>query len=378
MNAVVAAYDILTPYGHGVAPFWKGLIAGRSAISRLKRFDTAAFQSRLAGTIPDLTYHQGTSLVLQSLQRLAGRAEDRIPTDARLLLATTTGEVDLLEQAVLCDEGDAQASGLDHLLRKTRDLFRLQTAGMVVSSACVSSTAAIALGAAAIRDEECDCVLVVACDAVTEFVFSGFSSLQALDPGGARPFDADRRGLSLGEGAGWLLMMSEARARREHAAWLGSVAGWGMSNDANHMTGPSRDGEGLARAIRGALRSGCCEADAVGFICAHGTGTVYNDAMEMKAFESVWTLPRPLFSAKGGLGHTLGAAGLIEAALTFTALQEKRIPPSVRLQQPDVAAAGWVTEAAVPLQAGTAISTNSGFGGVNAALLLHAPEGGQA
>ncbi len=378
MNALVTAYDIITPYGSGVERCWEGLLTGTSALSPVKRFENTTFHRQLAGTIPGLTYHEGDSLVLQSLQRLASRAEGSIPTDAKLLLATTTGEVDLLEQAVLHGKGDVQASGLDQLLRKTQDLFGLEDAGTVVSSACISATAAIAMGASAIRDGWCDCILVVACDAVTEFVFSGFSSLQALDPEGARPFDANRRGLSLGEGAGWLLLMSETRAKREQSVWLGSVTGWGLSNDANHMTGPSRDGEGLARAIRAALFSGGCETDDIDFICAHGTGTVYNDGMELKAFESVFQSPRPVFAVKGGIGHTMGAAGIIEAVLTCKAMQENVLPPTVRMQQPDALAAGWVTNAPLPLIADMAISTNAGFGGVNAALLLRGAEGGLA
>lgn len=370
MKAVVTDYDIITPFGCGTTPCWEGLLAGRSAIAELKRFDTAAFQSAVAGTIPDLSYHQGPSLVWQSFQRLAERAAGRIPSDARLILATTTGEVDLLERALLSGESVERAGSLDGTLRKTRDLFRLSNAGTLVSSACASSTAAIAIGAAAIRDGECDCALVVACDAVTEFVFSGFSSLQALDPQGARPFDAGRRGLSVGEGAGWMLLMSAERAEREHAEGLGRVAGWGMSNDANHMTGPARNGDGLARAIRAALRSAGCRQNEIGFICAHGTGTVYNDSMEMMAFDSLFDMPRPIFSVKGGIGHTMGAAGLIEAVLTFKALHENQIPPTVRLQVPDDLAVDWAAHDGLELPTEIALTTNSGFGGVNAALTL--------
>ncbi len=372
INVVATAYDLITPYGDGLEPCWSGLRSSVSALTRVDRFEASAFQSQLAGTVPGLSYRQGPSLVFQLLEKLFKSSGVNIPADARLLLATTTGEVDLLEQAVLSNSGSAQESGLVRLLEKTRALCGVQDSGTIISSACTSSAAAIALGASAIREGECDCVLVAACDAVTEFVFAGFSSLMALDPEGARPFDANRKGLSVGEGAGYLLLMSEERARREKRPILGTVTGWGLSNDANHMTGPSRDGTGLARAVRTALRLAETDEKEIGFICAHGTGTSYNDTMELLAFQSLFSSPRPLFSVKGGTGHTMGAAGLIETILTFQCLHEHCVLPTVRLQQPDEQAKGWVSAEAVPMAARTALSTNAGFGGVNAALVLTA------
>ena len=371
-KAVVTAYDLITPYGAGTEACWSGLLRGASALAPVDRFSTDAFQTRLAAIVPGLNYQQGASLVFQLLEQLFKTSGDAIPADAQLLLATTTGEVDLLEQFVLFDSGSLQDSGLERLLEKTRVLCGVEEGGMVVSSACISSTAAIAMGAAAIRDGVNDCVLVVACDAVTEFVFSGFSSLMALDPAGARPFDARRKGLSLGEGAGWILLMSEERARREKRPNLGLISGWGLSNDANHMTGPSRDGAGLARAIHMALRLADVDEHEIGFICAHGTGTAYNDTMEMLAFQSVFSSFHPLFSVKGGMGHTMGAAGLIETILTLKCFQEGCVLPTVRLQDPDELAAGWVSADALPTAARSALSTNAGFGGVNAALVLSA------
>lgn len=374
IKVVATASDLITPYGSGLDVCWFGLRSGETALSRVTRFNTAPFHSFWAGIIPGLTCHGGPSLVFQMLEKLFPTAGNFIPPDARLFLATTTGEIDLLEQCVLSGTDSTQESRLDRLLEKTRTLCGVRDGGMVVSSACISSTAAIALGAAAIRDGECDCVLVVACDAVTEFVFSGFSSLMALDPDGAHPFDADRKGLSVGEAAGWILLMSDERARRENRPILGTVDGWGLSNDANHMTGPSRDGAGLARAISTALRLAGADKKDIGFICAHGTGTPYNDNMELLAFRSLFPSPRPLFSVKGGMGHTMGAAGLIETILTFKCLREGCVLPTVRLRQPDELALGWASAEVQITSARTALSTNAGFGGVNAALILSTEE----
>jgi 3-oxoacyl-[acyl-carrier-protein] synthase II len=218
-----------------------------------------------------------------------------------------------------------------------------------------------------------DAVLVVAGDSVTEFVMAGFSTLMALDPEGARPFDRNRRGLTIGEAAGFALLMNENRARREGRPVLGEIAGWGLTNDANHMTGPSRDGGGLARAIRKALQMSGLAPAAIQSISAHGTGTSYNDAMEMKAFRQVFGASGtvPTYSVKGGIGHTMGAAGLVEALIAFESLRQRTVPPTVNLRQADEDAAGWATtQATATGRAAATLSTNSGFGGINVALVL--------
>jgi 3-oxoacyl-[acyl-carrier-protein] synthase II len=142
------------------------------------------------------------------------------------------------------------------------------------------------------------------------------------------------------------------------------------------MTAPSRDGDGLVRAIGQALALAGAAASDVAAVCAHGTGTVYNDAMEMSAFRRVWPDPRPVFSIKGGAGHTMGAAGLVEMLVGLRALREGIVPPTVGLRRAAEEDAAWVSPAARPPAAGgVLLSTNSGFGGVNSALALRAPRG---
>jgi 3-oxoacyl-[acyl-carrier-protein] synthase II len=222
-----------------------------------------------------------------------------------------------------------------------------------------------------IRDGERDCVLVVGCDNVSEFVAAGFASLMALDEDMARPFDRDRRGLSLGEAAAFMLLMSEHRASRENRPVLAEISGWGLTGDANHITGPARDGSGLALALRKALQSAGISSDEVGSISAHGTGTLYNDSMEMKAFRSVFAgKPLPTYSVKGGIGHTMGTAGLVDIIVAIKTLMERVVPPTVNLRQVDPEALGWVASEPQPYDADVTVSTNSGFGGVNCAVVL--------
>lgn len=373
MTACLVAAELLTPYGDGIDACWQGLLAGRSAISPVARFATQAFTSTQAATIKGLSYHAGESLVMQMLNPLLAQLAPQVPADSRLLLATTKGEIDLLEQALLTGKSDPAASIPTRLLEKVAALAGTDDPGTVLSAACTSSAAALARAAALIRAGQADSVLVVAGDAVTEFVYAGFASLMALDPAPARPFDRQRAGLTVGEAAAVALVMSEARARREGRPLLGTIAGWGLSDDANHMTGPSRDSAGLIRAISQALAAAGATAADIGLIGAHGTGTRYNDEMEMRAFRKLFGTPRPTWSVKGAIGHTMGAAGLVETLIALRALRDGVAPPTVNLVEADDDAAGWVAEQPRPVTARAALVTNAGFGGINSALVLRAP-----
>jgi 3-oxoacyl-[acyl-carrier-protein] synthase II len=243
---------------------------------------------------------------------------------------------------------------------------------MIISAACASASTAVARAAIMISAGRADCVLVIACDGITEFVFSGFSSLMALDRTASRPFDKGRSGLSLGEAAAYALIMSRNRALKEKREIVAEISGWGLSDDANHMTGPSRTSDGMIMALERALNSAGCHAEDISFISAHGTGTVYNDQMEMRAYRSVFAKePVPVYSIKGALGHTLGAAGLVETIIAAKALSERRVPPTVNLIDVDDDAIGWASPDSQDIRKGRkALITNAGFSGINAALVL--------
>jgi 3-oxoacyl-[acyl-carrier-protein] synthase II len=376
VKAVVVECDVLTAYGRGLDACWQGLLSGKTAISTVDRFETGACRTSQAGIIPFLDAGRPESLCMQMLESLFDGVHSRFPSDALTILASTTGEIDLLERNILHGEGDREESCLTNLLKKTQRLLGNRSEGFVISAACTSSAAAIVEAAALVGEGAEDSVLVVSCDAVTEFVFAGFSSLLALAEERATPFDRDCRGLTVGEAAACTLIMSEDRALREKRPILGEIAGWGMTNDINHMTGPSRDGQGLARAIEGALGQGRCGTDDVGSVCAHGTGTAYNDNMEMKAFRLVFgDLPVPVYSIKGGIGHTLGAAGLVELAVLLRSMEEGVAPPTVGCRNVIDDAVGWVSPAPQTLKdLPFALCTNSGFGGINTALLVRSRE----
>jgi 3-oxoacyl-[acyl-carrier-protein] synthase II len=371
MNPVIVEADMVTPYGRGLAACWDGLLSGASAIRPTERFGAARFLSDKAALVPNVESGDG-SRVRGLLKPLLQGLRPVTPSDTAVLLATTTAEMDLLERNILTGSPEADASRPQHLLTAVGDMLGAEGPSEVVSSACISSAAAVARAADMIRTGRREAAVVVGCDAVSEFVFAGFSTLMALSPDAARPFDRDRDGLTLGEAAVAALIMNSERAKRESRRILAEVLGSGLSCDANHMTGPSRDGAGLARAIGLALDSAGLSRDQVALVNAHGTGTVYNDAMEMKAFRTVFgDRVVPTYSIKGGVGHTMGAAGLLEILVTAESLRQGVAPASLGLREPDEDAAGWVVEEATEMPgACIGLSVNSGFGGVNSAVVL--------
>ena len=222
-----------------------------------------------------------------------------------------------------------------------------------------------------IASGEVESVLVYAADLVSEFVFSGFSALQALSDEPCRPFDQRRKGLTLGEAGIALLLMSESCAHRRGELPQAYVVGWGVANDAHHVTAPARDGCGLILATQQALKKARIKTSQIAAINAHGTGTIYNDAMELTAFNAVFgeSLP-PLHGVKGSLGHCLGAAGGVEIAIASRSLQQQLIPGTVGCLDAEAAGQGQLSSIPQKISGDYLLSSNSGFGGINATVIL--------
>lgn len=240
--------------------------------------------------------------------------------------------------------------------------------------ACASGTYAVAVAARWIERGEADVVVAGGTDLLCRFVVAGFNALKATTDL-PRPFDQARRGLALGEGAAVVILESAAHAEARSVAAPVRILGCGAAADAVHMTAPDREGRGAAEAMRAALAAAAIEPGAVDFVSAHGTGTVYNDAMEARAITAVFGRRGvAVNSIKGAIGHTLGAAGAFEAVLCAEAIRRGVIPPTAGLESIDPACADLdvVSGAARPTPVRIALSTSSGFAGANAAIVLGA------
>lgn len=368
-KVVISRAALVTPLGDGVDSVWQQLLAGQTAIAPLKRFASTNYISSYAACIEGLIANSDESLMVPLLERVAEQMGP-VPADCRLLVATTKGEIDRLESLSRSGLPPTPADLPEAFIRRVAQGFHLSS-GVNINAACASSTIAVARGAAMIAAGQASAVLVYAADIVSEFVFSGFSALQALSPERCRPFDQQRSGLNLGEAGVALLLLDEERALQDKISNLARIAGWGAANDAHHVTAPARDGCGLILACRQALDSAGISADDVCAINAHGTGTIYNDAMELTAFGALFdgNIP-PLHGIKGSVGHCLGAAGAVEVAIGARALAEQVLPPTVGCGHPETAASGRVGEQQQPISGDYLLCCNSGFGGINGALVL--------
>jgi len=238
---------------------------------------------------------------------------------------------------------------------------------LTLTNACSSGTDAIGLGAAWVRQGLCDAVLAGGADALSEISYNGFARLMVASPEPCRPFDLHRAGLNLGEGAAVLVLEGNGKARRGQAC--GYVLGYGACGDAHHLTAPHPEARGLRRALEDCLVHSGMAAGEVGFINVHGTATASNDAVEGRLLAEM--LPGvPVSATKGFTGHTLGAAGAVEAAFVLGCLGRSELPPSLGFSQADPAVGTAPVAQRTGTDARTAISLSLAFGGLNAALAL--------
>ncbi len=236
---------------------------------------------------------------------------------------------------------------------------------LIVSNACISGVMAINIAAELIRDQRCADVVVIGVDALFDFVIYGFQSLFAMSDEPSRPFDGNRKGISLGEGFGavWLSV------NRPNQFAVGYLAG-ASSNDANHISGPSRTGEGLYRAVKKTCERSNVTTDQIDFISAHGTGTLYNDDMESVAFNRLNLQCTPVNSFKGYFGHTLGAAGVIETYVSLLSMEHNVLFKNEGIQSPGTAEQIAVIQENQHKRVQRVLKTASGFGGGNAAFII--------
>jgi 3-oxoacyl-[acyl-carrier-protein] synthase II len=207
-------------------------------------------------------------------------------------------------------------------------------------------------------------------DAISELVFVGFDSLQASTPERCRPFDRERTGMVLGEGAAVLLLENFEAAQARGARILAEVTGYGISTDNHHLTQPNPSGSGARQAMEGALRSAGIAADEIDYLNAHGTATPFNDAAEGKAIAELFN-GVPVSSTKGMMGHSLGAAGAIEAVISLLALEHQLLPPNVNFRQGDAEVdLNIIANTARTGRVRTVLSNSFGFGGTNASVIL--------
>lgn len=364
------ADSIISPLGQTSIDNYAQLRAGQSGIKILN--DTSISpQPIFASAIDTLVLAAGMprfETLCAAAIREACRDLVFPPERTLFILSTTKGNIDLLEGEQAQPER-VPLHAASAALAATFG-FRHQ---QVVSNACISGVLALLVAQRYIRSGQYDHAVVVGCDILSRFVVSGFQSLQALSADPCKPFDAERTGINLGEAAA--AMVLSARPALLGVEPRVQILGGSVSNDANHISGPSRTGEELAQAVARAIQASGIETRDIDFISAHGTATRYNDDMEAKAFVLAGLQHVPINSLKGYYGHTLGAAGVLETVATLHSMLNNECIPTRGYTTHGVSGPVTVCSEWIKKPMNTILKTASGFGGCNAALVLRKTNG---
>ena len=298
-----------------------------------------------------------------SLSNLNIKGEDTL-----LILSTTKGNIDVLQNELYTSFGKDRLY-LWESARWIKDFFKMTNTPVVISNACISGVLAIILGSRMIRSGQIKNVVITGVDILSKFVVSGFHSFQALSPNPCRPFDISRDGLNLGEGCGTIILTSDEKTIADSNPIL---IGEGYSgNDANHISGPSRTGEGLYLCLKQIVDNTLITGKTIDYISSHGTATLYNDEMESIALSRAGLALVPVNSYKGYWGHTLGAAGVIESIAGIHSIKNNLLIQSAGYTKSGVSQAINVIEKTEEKKLNTCLKIASGFGGCNAGVLFY-------
>jgi 3-oxoacyl-[acyl-carrier-protein] synthase II len=389
-RVVVTAAGIISPLGPGLAETLQSLRLARDCVTPVHRFSVDRCRCKTAGQIGDEALanpsqsrggqrlHRASHMMISALGEALRQDPEFNPEMA--IIGTTSGGMSFGEDyyRALYEDGNLRTTPAwiaNYPLQKPA-VDALQTFGLtapcqVIANACASGTNAIGHAFQCIRSGRYERLLTGGYDALSELVFVGFDSLQAATPEKCRPFDRERSGMVLGEGAAILALEELEAARHRGARVLAEITGYGISTDNHHLTQPEPSGAGPRAAMEDALQSANIRPDAIDYINAHGTATPFNDAAEGKAIAELFDTGVAVSSTKAMMGHSLGAAGAIEAVICILALQHGFMPANLNFRSPDEGMELDIVENEPRLKPfRRALSNSFGFGGTNASIVL--------
>lgn len=402
-RVVITGVGAITPVGNDAKTSFDNLVKGKSGVSRITRFDPATFKSKIAGEIKGfkldfiekkelkkmdifVQYALSASIEAWEDSGITDYAPDRVGVS----IGSGIGGIAAIQRYTLALEKRGEKGVSPFFIPmsianmpscRVSIKYNFQGPNLAVVTACATGTHSIGIAARAIQYGDADIFVAGGSEsAVTPLAVAGFISSKTLstrndDPEAAsRPFDRDRDGFVMGEGSGIVVLEEYEHARKRGAHIYAELAGFGMNGDAYHIVAPSPHGRGAAKAMKLALDDAQISTDVVGYINAHGTSTTMNDIGETEAIKAVFgnrAKKLMVSSIKSSIGHTLGAAGGIEAVITAIALDKSIFPPTINLDNPDpLCDLDYIPNNARQAKIDVAISNSFGFGGTNAVLLF--------
>jgi 3-oxoacyl-[acyl-carrier-protein] synthase II len=390
---VVTGVGVISPYGIGGDCLQAGMLSGKSCLEPTRDvypgFEGVTAQVRELALRPEDSssrYSRSDQLAMVAAQGAIASSgcDGSALRESGVVMASTVGGLTGFDTGIAQDPAAwyrrpgallrAASYPVAHVADAVGECFGIRGPRCAISVACASGAMAIALAANMLLDGAAPIILAGGSDPLCPFTLSGFNSLRALDPNPCTPFDQNRKGLNLGEGAAVLVLETLAGATARKANILAVLRGWAMTNDAFHTTAPQKEGSGLADCIRLSMEMARVTADEIGYVNAHGTGTPLNDIAEANAYETAFhgrKHPIPVSSTKSYFGHCLGAAGALEAAITIMAVRSGALLPTLRLADPiESPGVDWLRGEVKRQPLLLAMSVSSGFGGSNTVLIF--------
>ncbi len=368
----ITDYNCITPLGFDVSSNWHALLEGKSGVTLHKiienqesfyasMIDSEKLNEEFQNNFDNQNFTRLEKMFLLSLKPLVEKHQ--ISDETAFILSTTKGNISLLKNQETLPEG----AFLSNLAQKIADFFGFKTKPIVVSNACVSGVMAIAVAKNMIQAGKYKDAFVISGDEISEFVISGFNSFQAIGTEICKPYDKNRDGINIGEATAAVYITSELNQNEKFSF---KILGDSAINDANHISGPSRTGEGLFSSIKNAMTEAKISSEKIDFISAHGTATIYNDEMEAIAFNRIELQNVPLNSLKAYYGHCLGASGLLESIISMESALNNILIPSKNFEETGTSQSLNIIKENQPAEIKYILKTASGFGGCNAAIVL--------
>ncbi len=393
-NIGITGLGVISSLGIGITAFWDALIKGKSGIVEIEEFDTSENFCHKAGLVNDFPVKEflgeqehlyGKTAQLAIACTLLALSDASIPLNSLknkrvgIVLGTTTGESNSIEK--MCeslfykktfDVEEAQRLPDNLIPVNVAHFLQIDAFTTLIPNACAAGNYAIAYASELLKQGRIDIAIAGGSDAFSRVAFTGFDRLMSLTPDVCRPFDKNRKGFHVGEGAGILIMEREEDAERENRSIYSTVLGYGLSCNAHHMTIPNVSG--ISKVVTKALDHSGIKPEQVDLVCAHGTGTPMNDKNECQALKEVFTGSLehiPVIAMKSMLGHTMGAASAIEAIACIKAIHDSKIPPTINFETPDPdcpvdCVPNKMREAEVTI----AVNNGFAFGGNNASVIF--------
>jgi 3-oxoacyl-[acyl-carrier-protein] synthase II len=397
-RVVVTGLGAITSQGNSLQDFWEGVSSGRVAIREVTHLPMDGYRTSLGGEVQDPALPEHDYLHPDGFHDRALDFTVKAAEEAMANCGVGVGPIPAERWGVVIGTCNAGLLAGEEWYRRRKSgekpdprlvllvppqafsealsgIFDLRGPVLSVDTACAASANAIGYAAELIRNGQADAVLTGGADAFSDILVAGFNSLESLSPEPAAPYSRDRKGLSLGEGSGMLVLMREDVARAQGAPVLAEILGYGLSADGYHPTAPQPEGRGAARAIQTALAQGGVAPDEVGYVNSHGTGTPKNDPAETAATKvglgEAAAHRAAVSSTKSMIGHLLGGAGAIEAISTVKTLEQQLAPPTANYTEPDPECdLDYVVEGPRAMELDIAVSNNFAFGGANASIVF--------